>query len=49
MKTKKLWNREIKTLFAFVLLMMLLQGAAILLWRWCNQQFMELMLGGGQF
>ena len=36
-------------MFAFVLLRMFLQGAASLLWRWCNQQFMELMLGGGQF
>ena len=49
MKTKKFWNRETKALLAFALLLALLQGAAILLWRWCNRQFMELMLGGGQF
>ena len=45
---KRGWNREIKQLIVFVLVMILLEGAAILLWRWCNQQFMELMLGGGQ-
>ena len=44
---KRGWTREIKQLIAFVLVMILLEGAAILLWRWCNQQFMELMLGGG--
>lgn len=38
MGKNKLWNRDTRQLLAFVLLMALLEGAAILLWRWCNRQ-----------
>ena len=48
-KTKRQWKQDLKWLVGTALLAALLQGAAILLWHWCNRQFMELMLGGGQF